>query len=109
LMETPTQTGLVLAAQAGDRTAFDTLVGPYRRELLVPGKWRLLPTRANASPAFGLYRWQAGTGGYRLFGLVVLGMVGEQIAHMVTFLDLSSLSPFALPSRREPTCSQPFS
>src|SRR5258706_9802382 len=34
-METPTQTVLVLAAQAGDQVAFDTLVGPYRRELLV--------------------------------------------------------------------------
>src|SRR5713226_3282288 len=34
-METSTQTVLVLAAQAGDQLAFDTLVGPYRRELLV--------------------------------------------------------------------------
>lgn len=34
-METPTETALMLAAQAGERTAFDTLVGPYRRELLV--------------------------------------------------------------------------
>ena len=63
----------------------------------VPGKWRLLPTHANASPAFGLYRWEASAGVYRLFGLLVLGMVGEQIAHMVTFLELSSPSPFALP------------
>ncbi|HEV2662163.1 MAG TPA: RNA polymerase subunit sigma-70, partial [Ktedonobacteraceae bacterium] len=34
-METPTQTALVLAAQAGDQMAFETLVGAYRRELLV--------------------------------------------------------------------------
>src|SRR5258707_6203998 len=34
-METPTQTARVLAAQAGDQVAFETLVGPYRRELLV--------------------------------------------------------------------------
>ncbi len=34
-MKTSTQTVLVLAAQAGDQLAFDTLVGPYRRELLV--------------------------------------------------------------------------
>ncbi len=34
-METSTQTALVLAAQAGDRSAFDTLMGAYRRELLV--------------------------------------------------------------------------
>src|SRR5260221_11973156 len=34
-METLTQTTLVLAAQAGDRMAFETLVGTYQRELLV--------------------------------------------------------------------------
>src|SRR5262252_6073202 len=34
-METLTQTALVLDAQAGDQMAFDTLVGLYRRELLV--------------------------------------------------------------------------
>jgi hypothetical protein len=33
-METPTQT-VVLAAQAGDQMAFETLVGAYRHELLV--------------------------------------------------------------------------
>ena len=62
-----------------------------------PGKWRLLPTRANASPAFGVYRWHAETGVHRLFALLVLHMAGEQIAHMVAFLDLSILAPFALP------------
>src|SRR5438309_1880170 len=34
-METPPQTALVLAAQAGDQKAFETLVDTYRRELLV--------------------------------------------------------------------------
>jgi RNA polymerase sigma-70 factor (ECF subfamily) len=62
-----------------------------------PGKWRLLPTQANAAPAFGTYRWDAEGGVHRLFGLIVLSMMGEQIAHIVAFLDLSSLSPFALP------------
>ncbi len=33
-METPTQTARVLASQAGDQMAFETLVRPYRRELL---------------------------------------------------------------------------
>jgi RNA polymerase sigma-70 factor (ECF subfamily) len=67
-----------------------------------PGKWRLLPTRANASPAFGVYRWHAETGMYRLFSLVVLSMMGEQIAHMDAFLELSSLSPFVLPDTLPP-------
>lgn len=34
-MEMSTQTALVFAAQRGDRAAFDTLAGLYRRELLV--------------------------------------------------------------------------
>ena len=34
-METPTQTALVLAAQVGDQTAFETLVKAHQRELLV--------------------------------------------------------------------------
>jgi len=59
--------------------------------------WHLLPTRANGSPAFGLYRREAGADDYQLFGLVVLGVVGEQIGSLVAFLGLSGFSSFALP------------
>jgi RNA polymerase sigma-70 factor (ECF subfamily) len=63
-----------------------------------PGRhWRLLQTRANGSPAFGLYRWESETSGSQLFGLMVLGVEEEQIGSLVAFLDLSSLAPFALP------------
>jgi RNA polymerase sigma-70 factor (ECF subfamily) len=62
-----------------------------------PRQRRLLPTSANGSPACGLYQWDPRAGVYQLFGLVVLGVVGEQIASIVAFLDLSSLSFFALP------------
>ncbi|HLZ62999.1 MAG TPA: RNA polymerase subunit sigma-70 [Ktedonosporobacter sp.] len=58
---------------------------------------RLLPTHANGSPAFGLYLREAGSDVYHLFGLVVLGVEGEQITSLVGFLELSSLSSFALP------------
>ncbi len=67
-----------------------------------PRQWRLHPTYANASPAFGLYRWEAEAGSYQLFGLLVLGLVGEQIGSLVTFLDLSCLSYFALPPHLVP-------
>ena len=66
--------------------------------IFIPGRqWRLLPTRANGSPAFGFYRREAGAGVSQLVGLVVLDMVREQIGSVVVYLELSSLSSFALP------------
>jgi RNA polymerase sigma-70 factor, ECF subfamily len=77
------------------RAAIATLLST---RIFTPGRQRRLhPTRANGSPAFGLYQREAGADVYQLFGLVVLGVVGEQIASLVAFLELSSLSSFALP------------
>lgn len=59
---------------------------------------RLLPTRANGSPAFGLYQQESRAGAYQLAGLLVLSVEGEQIGGFVAFVDLSSLAPFALPA-----------
>jgi RNA polymerase sigma-70 factor (ECF subfamily) len=73
------------------------------KSIFAPGRhWRLHPTRANGSPAFGLYLWEAETRVYQLAGLLVLDVVGEQIASLVAFLDLSCLSSYALPSRLAP-------
>lgn len=73
-----------------------------------PRQWRLLPTHANGGPAFGLYRRVTGAGDYQLFGLMVLGMEGEQITSLVAFLDLSCLSPFALPPTLPPSPPDTF-
>jgi RNA polymerase sigma-70 factor (ECF subfamily) len=82
------------------RAAIATL---FRTSIFTPGRqWRLQPTHANGSSAFGLYVWEAETRVYQLAGLLVLDVVGEQIASTVAFLDLSCLSPFALPSRLAP-------
>jgi len=64
-----------------------------------PGReMHLIAARANGSPAFGLYQRTAGAGAYRFVGLFVLGLAGQDIAHLVAFLDPSSLSPrFAMP------------
>src|SRR5215469_6263279 len=79
------------------RTAIAALLS---KSIFTPGRhWRLQPTRANGSPAFGLYVWEAETCMYQLAGLLVLDVVGEQVASTVAFLDLSCLSSFALPSR----------
>jgi RNA polymerase sigma-70 factor (ECF subfamily) len=74
---------------------------------------RLLPTRANGSPAFAFYLREAETGVYELFGLMVLEVVDEQIASIVAFLEPKSFSSFALPptlpsSLRESTTDNDF-
>ncbi len=63
---------------------------------------RLLPTRANGSPAFGLYQQEAGADVFQLIGLVVLSIEGEQIASLIAFLEPSGLSSFALPPTLPP-------
>jgi RNA polymerase sigma-70 factor (ECF subfamily) len=83
------------------RAAIATLLST---RIFTPGRqWCLLPTSANGSPAFGLYQREAEADVYQLFGLVVLGVVGEQIASLVAFLELSNLSPFALPPTLPPS------
>ena len=66
--------------------------------IFTPGrKRRLLPRRANGCPAFGLYQREPGTEDYRLLGLIVLDVKGEQVASLVAFLDPSILAHFGLP------------
>jgi RNA polymerase sigma-70 factor, ECF subfamily len=77
------------------RMAIATLLST---QVFLPGRQRrLLPTRANGSPAFGLYQREGEADVYQLFGLLVLEVVGEQIGSLVAFLDLESVSFFALP------------
>ncbi len=77
------------------RAAIATL---FQTSLFPPGlQWHLLPTRANGSPAFGLYRREALADEYQLVGLLVLEVEGAQIVSLVAFLEVSSLSRFALP------------
>jgi RNA polymerase sigma-70 factor (ECF subfamily) len=66
--------------------------------VFTPGRqWRLVPTRANGCPAFGVYRQEVGEEGYRLSSLWVLEVEGEQIASIVIFLDAASFTAFGLP------------
>jgi RNA polymerase sigma-70 factor (ECF subfamily) len=62
-----------------------------------PGYWHLLPTRANAHPAFGLYQRDEASGEYRPFGIAVLSFDGEEIAATTVFMESSLCARFALP------------
>jgi RNA polymerase sigma-70 factor, ECF subfamily len=88
-----------LPAWVQGRTDIATLL---KVQIFTPGRqWRLLPTRANSDPAFGLYRREVGEDGYQLRGLWVLGVEGEQIGSIVVFLDVASFTAFGLPSTIE--------
>jgi len=70
-----------------------------RLRVFTPGRqWRLRPTRANGCPAFAVYRREGGDDGYRLSSLWVLGVAGEQIGSIVSFVDVASFASFGLPS-----------
>ena len=60
------------------------------------GRWRLIPTRANGSPAFALYQ-RDDKGGYQAFGLHVLGHDAGGLSHIFSFIDPSLPVRFGLP------------
>jgi RNA polymerase sigma-70 factor, ECF subfamily len=57
---------------------------------------RLIPVKANGSPAFGQYR-QAGPGLHKPWGLVVLEVANGKVAEICTFLGDEHFKAFGLP------------
>jgi len=64
------------------------------------GRWRLLPTRANGQPAFGLYKQDEANGVHSAYGIQVVAFDGEQIADITTFRNPALASFFHLPATR---------
>jgi RNA polymerase sigma-70 factor (ECF subfamily) len=62
-----------------------------------PGDMRLIPTRANGQPAFGLYM-RSEDGRYLPFNLPVLTIGPAGITHVSSFFDVSLFKTFGLPS-----------
>jgi RNA polymerase sigma-70 factor (ECF subfamily) len=60
------------------------------------GRWKLIPTQANGSPAFAIYQRIEGHG-YRAFGIHVLDHDPEGLARIISFIDPSLLPRFGLP------------
>jgi RNA polymerase sigma-70 factor (TIGR02960 family) len=59
---------------------------------------RLLPTRANGQPAYGVYRIDPGSGLAHPAGLLLLSLTGTRIAALTWFIGASQLAPFGLPT-----------
>jgi RNA polymerase sigma-70 factor (ECF subfamily) len=64
------------------------------------GRWRLVPTRANASPAFALYQ-RDDRHGYQAFGLHVLSYDSGGLNQIISFIDPSLPARFGLPAALE--------
>jgi RNA polymerase sigma-70 factor (ECF subfamily) len=58
---------------------------------------RLVPTRANTQPAFGLYRTDAHAPVAHATGLIVLTLEGDLVSAITNFLDSSAFPRFGLP------------
>jgi RNA polymerase sigma-70 factor (TIGR02960 family) len=61
------------------------------------GGRRLVPTRANGQPAFGMYLEDPHAPIFRAHGIVVLTLDGDRISHITRFGELSLFSRFGLP------------
>jgi RNA polymerase sigma-70 factor (ECF subfamily) len=64
-----------------------------------PGPFRLLETRANAQPAFGLYGRAADGDGYTPQAIQVLTLDGDRIARLHGFVRPDLFAVFGLPAR----------
>ena len=63
-------------------------------------RWRLLPTRANAAPAFAIYQHLQGNE-YQAFGMHVLSEQDRRLTQIISFIDSSLPARFGLPERIE--------
>jgi RNA polymerase sigma-70 factor (ECF subfamily) len=63
---------------------------------LPEGRWRMLPTAANGTAAFGVYQ-RAPQGGYQAAGITVVDVADGQVAGVTSFLDATLNETFGLP------------
>jgi RNA polymerase sigma-70 factor (ECF subfamily) len=68
-----------------------------RFEAFPGGRVTLVPTRANAQPAFGHYFEDPRSGISQLSGLLVLTLSGERVSRLTRFCDTAIVSSFGLP------------
>ena len=60
-------------------------------------RWRLLPTRANGSPAFAIYQRDE-KDEYQAFGLIAITIVGDKLSQIISFIDPSLPPLFGFPA-----------
>jgi RNA polymerase sigma-70 factor (ECF subfamily) len=72
----------------------------FADDAMFPGKalnrWKLLPTRANGSPAFAIYQCNE-QDTYKAFGLIALVVNGDKLSQIISFIDPSLPPLFGFP------------
>jgi RNA polymerase sigma-70 factor (ECF subfamily) len=61
------------------------------------GRWRLVRTNANGSPAFAIYQ-KMEAGHYQAFGIHVVERAGNEISQVTSFIDPALPARFGLPA-----------
>jgi RNA polymerase sigma-70 factor (ECF subfamily) len=61
-------------------------------------RFRMIATRANGQPAAAHYLWNADDGVYKAHGISVLGLRGDRIVEVMSFLEAGVLERFGLPA-----------
>jgi RNA polymerase sigma-70 factor (ECF subfamily) len=79
------------------REAIHTFVATQVFEGTGRRRWRLLSTRANGGPAFGVYRLEP-SGAFGPFGIQVVAIEGDRVGDVVTFIMPRLFARFGLPS-----------
>ena len=74
--------------------------------LHTPDQWRLLHTRANAAPAFAMYK-RCADGSFHANGLDVLSLRGGRISRIIAFNDARLVTTFGLPETYTPPTDHP--
>jgi RNA polymerase sigma-70 factor, ECF subfamily len=57
-----------------------------------------LPTSANGQPTVAFYMWDEDAGAHLSWSITVLGLRGERIAEITSFLGREHFGPFGLPA-----------
>ena len=73
----------------------------FADDAMFPGRalnrWKLLPTRANGSPAFAIYQRDA-KNEYQAFGLIAITLSGDKLSQIISFIDPSLPTLFGFPT-----------
>ena len=94
-----TEDVVITAPLAGGEFAGPAIAGRLFEVIFAPDRsYRLIPTRANGQPAFGVYVQDPATGVFHANGMLVVTLAGDRIRAMTRF-DNSVITRFGLPRR----------